>query len=77
MPQCNSSRFAVDLEREWTVVLWAFVGFVEEPGGIGSERNDFPGARQGEEPDLLAEFIGQGGEEGEGLGGHCAADMST
>jgi len=78
MPQCNSSRFEVDLEREWTVVLWAFVGFVVEPGGIiGSERNDFPGTRQGEEPDLLAEFIGQGGEEGKDLGGHCVLDMST
>jgi hypothetical protein len=26
---------------------------------------------------LLAEFIGQGGEEGKDLGGHCVLDMST
>lgn len=77
MLQCDSSRFAIDLERERTVVLGTFVGFEEESGGVGGERNDLAGTRQAEEPDLLAEFTRQGGEEGEGLGGHRAADMLT
>lgn len=77
MLQCNSSRFAINLERGRTVVLGPFVGFEEESGGVGSEWNDFAGTRQAEEPDLLAEFIGQGGEESEGLVGHRAADACT
>lgn len=78
MLQCNSSRFAINLERGRTVVLRYSVGFEALfSWGVGSEWNDFAGTRQAEEPDLLAEFTRQGGEEGEGLGGHRVRDMCT
>ncbi len=62
------------MEGQWS--LGPLLGS-RKTGGVGSERNDLAGTRQAEEPDLLAEFIGQGGEQSEGLIGHRAADACT
>lgn len=75
MTQCDSSRLAVYSERDRTVVLGSLVGFAEEFDVVGCEWNNLAGIRQAEEPNQLAEFVGQRGEEGEGWRRHHPVDM--